>query len=80
MIKVGYEPPPGACYLPELDPLNQARAYTRVTHEGSSCIMEPTEAQALVANASIDDECKYVLTEVRMTPNQFERLPDFAGW
>lgn len=67
-------------YLPELDPQNQERTYTKVSYDGTFCIMEPSEAAALVANASIDDECHYELTEVRMTPGEFEKLPDFAGW
>lgn len=61
-------------YLPELDPANQERTYTKVTYDGSSCIMEPAEAAALIP-ASM-----YAMEEVRMTPSQFEQLPDFAGW
>lgn len=67
-------------YVPELDPDNQERVYTKVSYDGASCIMEPREAEAMAINASIDEECEYVLTEVRMTPAQFEKLHDFGGF
>jgi hypothetical protein len=38
-------------YLPELDPVNQERTYIKVIHDGSSCVMEPHEAAALVREA-----------------------------
>lgn len=63
-------------YLPELDPANQERSYTRVTYGGSSCIMEPHEADALIR----ENPGMYTFAEVRMTRSQFEKLPDFAGW
>jgi len=63
-------------YLPELDPLNQERTYTRVTHDGSSCIMEPHEAQALMRDAP----GVYTSEEIEMAPARFEKLPDFTGW
>lgn len=79
-MKIGYEPPPGGVYLPEMDPNNHERVYTRVRHNGAVCIMDPKEAEALVACASIDDECEFELSEIRMTPAAFDRLPDFAGY
>jgi len=63
-------------YVPELDPLNQERSYTRVSHGGSSCVMEMNEAEALLKDAP----GVYTSQEVRMTPAQFEKLPDFGGW
>lgn len=63
-------------YLPELDPANQERSYMRVTYDGSSCIMELGEAEALIReNPGI-----YTFAKVRMTPSQFEKLPEFLGW
>lgn len=63
-------------YLPELDPRNQDRAYMRVSHDGSSCVMEMNEAEALLKDAP----GVYTSEEVCMTPAQFEKLPDFGGW
>lgn len=63
-------------YLPELDPRNQERTYMRISHDGSSCIMETHEAEALLKDAP----GVYGAEEVRMSQAQFEKLPDFAGW
>jgi hypothetical protein len=76
MTKIGYEPPPGACYLPELDPRNQPRAYTRLTYDGSSAIMDPAEADALMR----EEPGVYASSEARMTLAEFEKLPEFTGW
>lgn len=63
-------------YLPELDPENQPRTYTKVSHDGSSCIMEPREAEALMRDAP----GVYTAEEVQMEPSRFEQLPEFWGW
>lgn len=75
-MKIGYEPPPGACYLPELDPLNQPRPYARVSFDGSSCVMELREAEAMQREAP----GVYTVEEVMLSQNQFEALPEFGGW
>jgi len=63
-------------YVPELDPANQERNYTCLKANGSGCIMEPHEAAALMA----ESPGEYTAHTVRMTPAQFEKLPDFGGW
>lgn len=63
-------------YLPELDPANQPRTYVKVSHDGSSCIMEPREAAALMKDAP----GVYTAEEVQMEPSRFEKLPEFSGW
>jgi hypothetical protein len=63
-------------YLPELDHANQERTYIKVSHDGSSCIMEPHEAMALMRDAP----GVYTSEEVQMSASQFDRLPDFSGW
>lgn len=63
-------------YLPELDPRNQPKRYVRVTYDGSSCVMESHEAEALMRDAP----GVYTSAEVQMTPAQYEKLPDFSGW
>lgn len=75
-MKMGYEPSAGGVYLPELDPNNQERVYMRVRHDGSSCIMETHEAEELLRDAP----GVYLTEEVRMSPAQYEKLPEFAGW
>jgi len=64
------------CYLPELDPINQERAYTCLKANGSSCIMEPEEAAAMMAEAPGE----YTAHTVRMSRAHFEKLPDFGGF
>lgn len=49
--------------------------FIRLEYDGSSCVMEPHEA----ANRD-DPETEYRVTEVQMTRDQFERLPDFGGF
>lgn len=63
-------------YLPELDPVNQDRVYIVVSFDGSSCIMEPAEAEAMMK----ESPGVYSMDTIRMTPSQFEKLDDFAGW
>lgn len=50
--------------------------FSRVEYDGSACVMEPHEAAALVA----DSDCKYLVTPVMLTREQFERMGDFRGW
>lgn len=63
-------------YLPELDPRNEPMMYAKVTYDGISCIMEPHEAAALVA----ESPGMYKLETILMEPSKFEKLPDFTGW
>ena len=49
--------------------------YVRVTYDGSSCIMEPSEAQAVV-----DSDSEYTTEVVQLTEDQFQALPEFSGF
>lgn len=49
--------------------------FARIEHDGTHCIMEQHEAEAMIA------ECDgYTVTQVMLTREQFERLPDFGGF
>lgn len=50
--------------------------YVRVSHDGSSCVMEGQEAEALLK----EEPGVYDTTEVWMTRAEFGALPDFSGW
>jgi hypothetical protein len=54
--------------------------FTRVTFDDSYCIMEPAEALAMVADECGDEDGGYMLMDVWMTQDQFERLPEFNGF
>jgi hypothetical protein len=58
------------------------RRYVKVRpHKGEPwATFEPREAEAFLANASIDDECDFETAEVWMTKAEFEALPEFGGW
>lgn len=73
---------PSACYVPELDPRNQPKRYVKLRPPGfgSWAIMEPKEADAMLAVTSVADECDYEIAEVLMTQAEFEALPDHGGW
>lgn len=51
------------------------KRYVKITWDGQSCICEPRDA---VEMASGSDGA--VLTDVWMTPDEWEALPEFAGW
>lgn len=52
--------------------------FVRVELDGSWCICEPRDVPDLKVGA--EDGDTYIVTEVRMTRRQFERLPEFEGW
>lgn len=51
-------------------------AYAKVTHDGTSCIMQINEAVAMVA----ESQEAYEMCNVYMTRDQFEKLPEFEGY
>lgn len=63
-------------YLPELDPRNQPKAYTRLMFEGVGCLMKPEEAAAIMR----DEPGVYTASTEWMPPALFAKLPEFAGW
>lgn len=50
--------------------------FLRVEHDGTACVMEPAEAEAMVAES---DE-QYTVTPVFLTRDQFERMGEFSGF
>lgn len=50
--------------------------FSRVEHDGSSCLMEPAEVAGFVDSG----ESSYIVTTVMLTRDQFESLPEFNGF
>lgn len=51
------------------------RLYKRVTHDGKSCICEPSEVANICSNLG-----PYEITDVWMSPEDYEKLPEFEGY
>ncbi len=51
--------------------------FSVVEYAGTSCVMEPKEAAAMVAD---DSGCQYNVSSVLLTRDQFENMGDFAGF
>lgn len=55
--------------------------YTKIELDGSYCVMEPREAEAMIADMSVDEqESDYKISDIYMTQEEFENLPEFQGW
>lgn len=50
--------------------------FVRMEFDGAVCVMEPREADAMLA----DSEEEYTVSSVMLTRDQFDRLPDFNGF
>lgn len=50
--------------------------FVRLEHDGAACIVEPAEAEAMVA----DSDREYTVTPVFLTRDQFERMGEFHGF
>ena len=50
--------------------------FTRLEFDGTVCVMEPHEADAMLAES--DEE--YTVSTVMLTRDQFERMPEFQGF
>lgn len=66
---------PAADHAPGCEDYKTER-FARVEHEGTACVMEPAEAEAMVAES---DE-QYTVTPVFLTRDQFERMGEFNGF
>lgn len=53
------------------------RRFVRMTVDGVSCICERDEVKDLLDGAGI---AAYELTEVWMTQERYDALPEFEGW
>ena len=50
--------------------------FARVEHDGSSCIMDVSEATYMVE----DGDGEYTVTKVMMTRDQFDSMQEFSGF
>lgn len=50
--------------------------FTVVEHDGTRCVMEPQEAEAMLA----DSDEQYTVSTVMLTRDQFDRTPEFNGF
>ena len=57
-------------------PKHQTERFVRVELDGTAVIMEPAEAEAM-ANDSQED---YKLSDIYLTRDQFNGIPEFAGF
>ena len=51
-------------------------AFTRVELDGTTCVMDPMEAEYMIS----DSEEQYAVSTVFLTRDQFERLREFEGF
>jgi hypothetical protein len=56
--------------------LYRQEPFTALEYDGSRCLMEPNEADAIVADAP----GQYTTSTVMLTRDQFEQLPEHAGF
>lgn len=57
-------------------PAQVKERFVRVQFDGASCVVEPNEAEAW----SKETGAGVVLTDVMLTRDQFERMPEFQGF
>lgn len=50
--------------------------FTVLEYDGAWCVMEPGEAQQVIA----ESEEQYNVSTVRLTRDQFENMPEFTGF
>ncbi len=55
----------------------KAIAFTRIEVDGSGCIVSESEAAAVIAG--LDGE-EYSVSTIHLTQDQFDRLPESAGF
>jgi hypothetical protein len=66
-------PPPD--HHPDCEDFKTER-FLRVEYDGSWCVMEPMEASDLIGSGNGE----YTTEQVFLTRDQFEKLPEFAGF
>ena len=54
--------------------------YKRVSYDGSSFICLPEELAGMLEAHSEDGDVKYEVSDVWMTDEEYERLPEFEGF
>jgi hypothetical protein len=55
---------------------NKRERYVRVIYEGTTCVVPPKDVPAATAVYPTD----YTLQDVYLSPQEFERLPEFGGF
>jgi len=75
METVGDRTYPAPTHLPSC-PSYKLETFVRVGHDGSSMLMEPAEAEAMQR----DGGGIYTLTDVMLTRDQFDAVPESAGF
>lgn len=68
---------PMPAHSPACEDFKQER-FVRLKYDGSWCVMEPDDAQDTIGDAPIGVE--YEVEDVFLTRDQFEALPEFAGF
>lgn len=74
-VKIDGREYPASTHFPDCDDYKPER-FIRVQLDGSSCVMEPNEAEAMER----DSEENYKLSDVFLTRDQFNAIPEFAGF
>lgn len=54
--------------------------YKRVSYDGSSFICKPDEVEELTRLDGCDDDMQYQVSDIWMTDDEYERLPEFEGF
>lgn len=66
---------PMSAHAPRCEDFKQ-EPFTRLEYDGTVCVMEPREAEAMLA----ESEEQYTVSTVMLTRDQFERMPEFNGF
>ena len=66
---------PAAEHAPGCDEYKTEK-FIVLEHDGTRCVMEPHEAKAMIE----DNDEAYSVSEVMLTRDQFERMPEFQGF
>ena len=66
---------PASTHFPDCEKYQPER-FVRVELDGTSAIMEPAEAEAML----IDSHDDYKLSDIYLTRDQFNAIPEFAGF
>lgn len=53
--------------------------YVRLEYDGNVCIVEPEDVEDMIEDHDPNDD-PIQQSDVWMTPQQFEDLPEFEGW
>lgn len=66
---------PASTHFPDCEKY-QAERFVRVELDGTAAVMEPAEAEAMQRDSQAD----YKLSDIFLTRDQFNAIPEFAGF